>query len=238
MRSLGNALLVLLAGCSTARGFNKGFLTDQVAETTPTITDHDIEEAFSRHPQLTRPFRLGTYFRSTGGRYFGATQWRWDETDRARFAAIGREWVSSGLVSEIVDVSPLTVTYDRDSLKAIRLAAAQHGLDAILVVAGAADIDRYNNNWAAAYVVLVPLLFAPGTVVDAVFLGRAALWDVRNEYLYLSAQSEAQAHQVRPAAFTDEREMVASAKTAALEKLTSEVSRQLADLARRTAAQK
>jgi hypothetical protein len=56
--------------------------------------------------------------------------------------------------------------------------------------------------------------------------------------LYLSAQSEAQAHQVRPAAFTDEREMVASAKTAALEKLTSEVSRQLADLARRTAAQK
>jgi len=238
VRSLGNALVVLLAGCAASRGFNKGFLANQLAETTPAITDHDIEEAFSRRPQLTRPFRLGTYFRAPEVRYFSVTEWRWDETDRARFDAIGREWVSSGLVSEIVDVSPLTVASDKNSLKAIRLAAAQHGLDAILVVAGAADIDRYNNNWAAAYVAIVPLLFAPGTVVDAVFLGRAALWDVRNEYLYLSAQSEAQAHQVRPAAFTDEHEMVASAKTAALEKLTSEVSRQLADLARRANVQK
>ena len=238
MRSLGNALLILLAGCTSSRGFNKGFLANQIAETRPAITDHDIEDAFSRKPQLTRPFRLGTWFKPPQARrfIFENPEWRWDETDRARFDEVSRGWISSGLVSEIVDVSPLTVSTDKDSLKAIRLAAAQHGLDAILVVAGAADIDRYNNNWAAAYFAILPFFFAPGTVVDAVFLGRAALWDVRNEYLYLSAQSEAQAHQVRPAVFTDEREMVASAKIAALDKLASELSRQLADLGRRTPA--
>lgn len=237
MRVSGFALLILLAGCHS-RGFNKGYLASQVDETRVAITDHDIEEAFSRKPQLSRPFRMGTYFKAPQGRYFEGALWRWDETDRAHFDALSREWVSSGLVSEVVDISPLTVARDKDSLKAIRLAAAQHGLDAILVVAGATDIDRYNNNWAATYIAIAPLFFAPGTVVDAVFLGRAALWDVRNEYLYLSAQSEEDAHQIRPAVFIDEHQLIASAKAAALEKLASEVGRQLADLARRTTAQK
>ena len=237
MRVGGTALLILLAGCHS-RGFNKGYLVSQVGETRVAITDHDIEEAFSRKPQLGRPFRLGTYFKPPQGRAFDVAQWRWDEADRARFDELSRGWVASGLVSEVVDVSPLSVASDKDSLKAIRLSAAQHGLDAILVVAGATDVDHYANNWALTYLAIAPLLFVPGTVVDAVFLGQAALWDVRNEYLYLAAQGEAEAHQVRPAAFTDERELIASAKGTALGMLRSEISRQLTDLARRTTAQK
>jgi hypothetical protein len=223
----------LVLNCSTSRGFNRGVMRSDLDEQKPSITDKDIEEALARKPQLARPFRLGVYFRPPARTNHWMPEWHWGEGDRARFDALGHELVASGLVSEFVNVSPLAVPSDHDTLKAVRLAAAQHGLDAVMVVAASGDLDRYNNNWAATYAAIVPVFFVPGTVVDAIFLSRAAIWDVRNEFLYVSAESEATGHSESPAVFTDERGLIDAAKTASLEKLTGEIRVQLAALGQR-----
>src|SRR5690349_5978111 len=50
---------------------------------------------------------------------------------------------------------------------------------------------------------LLPLLAAPGTELDVLFSAHAEMWDVRNEYLYLSAEAESEVIQQRPLAWID-----------------------------------
>ena len=65
-------------------------------------------------------------------------------------------------------------------------------------------------------IALVPALFVPGSVEDALVITRAAMWDVRNEFLYFTAESESTKKDTSPAAFTDSRKLTAEAKDEAI----------------------
>ena len=222
MRSL--TIVVVLSCACASRGFDRGVLRRemQIGEHA-VVTDADIAEALARKPQLTEGFRVGIYLRDPEEQ----KAWRWTAADRARVLdAVG----SADGVGEAFLISPLVVS--RQDLRSIRLAAAEHGADALIVVAGAADVDVSANGWAVTYLAVVPLLFAPGNDMDALFVARAAMWDVRNEYLCLTADSESARSQKRPAAFTEDRKaLIDSARSDAVQQLTEEISKRLQRLA-------
>lgn len=217
------AVLVLLCACGS-RGFDRGLLRRemQIAEQ-PVVTDADIAAALSRKPQLVEGFRAGIYFREPEERQ----SWRWTAADRER--VLDAVSAADG-IGEAFLISPLVVA--RQDLRSIRLAAAQHGADALIVVAGAADVDVSANGWAVTYLAVAPLLFVPGNDMDALFIARAAMWDVRNEFLYVTADGESARSQTRPAAFTENRKaLIDPLRSEAIGQLTQELSRRLQRLA-------
>jgi hypothetical protein len=211
-------LVVLLAACATSRGFDRGAVGRELQEGMQ-ITDTTIAEALARRPQLPPRFRVGVFIRDVPARQAG---WRWsgEEKDRIVKAVAGLEEVGDAFL-----LSPMIA--QGTDLTSLRLAAARHGADALLVVTGAADVDRYSNALVFSYFLVLPMLFIPASQAEALFLARAAMWDVRNEFLYLTAEAESVKKQVRPAAFIDERELVDAAKEETVSLLAREISYRL-----------
>ena len=114
-------------------------------------------------------------------------------------------------------------TVASDDLPAIRVAAARHGADAVLVVSGADEVKHTGNGWTLAYLAILPMAFAPGNEVDVLFIAHAEMWDVRNEYLYLAAEAESEARQQRPLFFVDSEQATRDAHAEATELLATEL---------------
>ncbi len=223
MRNVYVAVLALvLAACSTSHGFDRGALRSQGAEQ-KVVTEEDIAKAFALKPQLPVPFRLAVYF---SPRSYG---WRWRGEDKDRLLQMGAELKSKKIISDIVIVDDYVI--EGEGRKAVRLAAARAGADAVLIVNGVSDTDRYNNPLAATYALLITPLFVPGTVLDGLFIANASLWDVRNQYLYLSSEAEATASETRPAFFIEETHVIQEAKAEAVAALAKRLGGQLSGMA-------
>lgn len=131
------------------------------------------------------------------------------------------ELKNKNIVSDVFILNDSIV--EGNDRKSIRFAAARAGADAVLIVQGTSDIDRYNNALGYSYILLVTPLFIPGTQVDGLFMINATMWDVRNEFLYMSAEAEGTAKQTQPAAFIDEKRIIKAAKADALGALKKEL---------------
>lgn len=226
-------LLFLLAitGCG-ARGFDRGAIQTGLDLSSPTITDESIKQVLDLKPQLRFPFKLGVYFMEPR-RSYGRQQYnsRWDADDR------DLDWLNplktAGVVSEVIPITSATLTGDRDgniSLKSIRLAAARHGADAILVIDYGADVNRYINFSALLYLTIIGGYIVPGTHANALVIVSGSLWDVRNEYLYMSVESEAEARKMGPSFLLKNEDSVKKAKTEALPLFQAEVVKRIRNL--------
>lgn len=210
-------LLLLVCGCS-ATGFNRGDLRIKMGVSNPTVTDADIEDALKKKPNLPKPFKMGVYFKQTG------TNWRWTEEDKTELLKIGSELRSEGLDIQIFPILSQFVPYEDQSLKPIRLAAAKHGADAIMIINGIAEVDRYTNNLAWSYILLVTPFFIPGSEYEVLYLADATMWDVRNEYIYMTTEAEGLIHDSYIPAFKeDDKNIIQKAKGIALEKLKTQI---------------
>ncbi len=131
-------LAVLLSACTTSRGFDRGRLERVLGAGQAPVTDEEIARVLKLSPQIPVPFRLGVYVKA--GQWNRGLDLRWlaGGGDAGWEADLKR----AGVVSDVVVVSPLTVAEEK--LKEIRLGAARHGADAVLVVDSAYDVDRYN----------------------------------------------------------------------------------------------
>ena len=226
MRNLWALLLVLLAtACTASRGFDRNTLRDQIIDRKQ-VTEEDRQRTLELQPQLPSPFRLALYFTSpSASRRYGSA-WNWLGEDKDALLAIGTGLKSKKIVSDMFVISD-HIAEGSDN-KTIRLAAARAGADAVLIVNGVADIDRYNNAFGYTYFLVITTFFIPGTEADGLFMANASLWDVRNQYLYLSAEGEGTARDIKPALFIDEKRVIKSAKSAALSALKAELSSRLA----------
>jgi hypothetical protein len=225
-------LLAFASGCATGSGFNRGELRQELSGKTE-VTDQEIQKTLTLKPQLPRPFKVGVYFRDPNVVHpnktqLGTTQWNWSSDDKMKILSLFDPFKSSKQVSDVIQITPVTVA--GTDLKSLRLAAAQHGIDALLVVSGVKDSDNYVNHWGWTYIALVPALFVPANEVNVLFMSWAAMWDVRNQYLYLTAEAESLKQQTRPAAFTNERGLTEEAKTDSVEKLREEVVKMMQQL--------
>lgn len=226
-RNVSNALLLLvfvLAGCASSQGFDRGRLDRSLAGEKAAVTDDEIQRILALKPQLTFPFRLGIFLKGYESQW-GRTWSRLEGAGHAESEEWVRELKEAGIVSDVIVVSPLTVgAYD---LKNIRMGAARHGVDAVLVVESASDVDRYNNVSALLYWTIVGAYLVPGTHADALVIVKGALWDVRNEYLYLTVSSEGEARKIGPAFVLENSESIRIARDEALAEFGKEVVRRL-----------
>lgn len=212
---------LLQIGCAS-KGFNRGELKEQVGVVKPQYDDQEIKETFAKKANLPKPFKIGVYFKSPGRARGMDGDWRWTEQDKAQLEEIGKDLKSTGLVSEVFPIVGSVVT--DESIKSLRLAAAKHHADALLIIGGAGQIDRYLNDWAWTYALLVPTLFVRGSVVDTLFITNATLWDVRNEYLYLTAEAEAITQNIYAAALgASDKVLLDQAKAESLKNLKGEL---------------
>jgi hypothetical protein len=112
----------------------------------------------------------------------------------------------------------------------LRLVAAQLGADALLIVNGEGEVKMHLNGWGWTYIALFPMLFAPGTVHDALFMINAAMWDVRSGFLYLTADSEGAQQQVRAPVNADGSEVLDAAKSIAITSVRDEISKRILNM--------
>ena len=74
-----------------------------------------------------------------------------------------------------------------NNLKEVRIAAARHHADAILMIDYYRDSDRYLNPLGITYLTIVAGYILPGTEVEAIGAISATMWDTRSEYLYATS---------------------------------------------------
>ena len=221
-------LLLSLAACASSRGFDRGALRSQIADQ-KVVTEDDIQKTLDLKPQLPTPFKLAICFtQPTSRRYYGSL-WSWRSEDKDILSTATDALKASGAITETIIIIDDIV--EGNDNRAIRMAAARVGADAVLIVRGTSDIDRYNNTFGYTYALILTPLFIPGTVADGLFMVTASMWDVRNQYLYLSAEAEGSASQTRPAVFIEESQIIKAAKTDALAALSKELSMRLTKLA-------
>lgn len=219
-------LLVLQISCAS-KGFNRGDLKDQIAATKPEFNNSEIKDAFNKKPNLPKAFKLAVYFKSPSRlNNSSSAEWRWTEQDKAILESVAADLKKDGVVSDVFPIVSSLVG-DED-LRSLRLAAAKHQADALLVISGAGQTDRYINKLGWTYALILPVLFIPGSEADTLFVSNAALWDVRNEFLYLTAETEATTNKTYVAAFGDQdKDLINTAKTASLNQLKEELSKMI-----------
>ena len=177
-------------------------------------------------PQLPNRFKLALYFSQSRPWNYYRNNWNWLGEDKDTLLEIKYDLVLQNIVSDLFVLNQTIV--EGEDLRSIRLAAARAGADAVIVVNGVSDVDRYNNFLGATYVLLVTPFFMPGTEIDALFMTSATMWDVRNEYLYLSVEAEGMANEIYPAFFIEETRAIKEAKTIAVNALKQELLARLA----------
>lgn len=230
MRNIAIVLLVLtVSACASSRGFDRGELRGSISEQ-KVVTEEDIQRAIETRPQLPAPFTLAIYFSpNNSGHRYGESSWRWEGEDKDRLLEISQELKSKNIISEAIIISD-SVVGGVDN-KSIRLAAARAGADAVLIVNGVSATEHYNNDFGATYILLVTAFFVPGTVIDSLFMINASMWDVRNQYLYLSVEAEGSAKEARPAVFAEDSRVIKAAKTDAMVAIAQEISSHLTGMA-------
>jgi hypothetical protein len=222
--------LLLVAGCASfsPRGFDRGALTRAARVEQPDVTDAEIARVLALRPQLTFPFRLAVWFRPPRTERWSGPGFNWRDPDREMILSALGPLASDGVIAEIIPIADSTIV--GDDLRAVRLAAARHAADAVLIITGASDVDRYSNAAAMLYVTLVGLWLVPGSHADGIFLATASLWDVRNEFLYMAAEAEGTFGMTRPALLLEGDEMVVGAKRVALAGLAKELGARVRNL--------
>lgn len=176
--------LFLLAACA-----HKGFHQEQLRETLvgpPEVDRTEIAEELKKRPQLPKPFRLAVYFQDPSFQGLEGGLWsRWTEAQRDEFLA-GLAKVPAGEIRSVF-VLP---GGGEPGIAGIRVEAARRHADAVLIISGAGEIVRRPNPLALGYILLAPMFFLHGTDYETLFLARATLLDVRNNYLYADAETE------------------------------------------------
>lgn len=216
---------IVLSACSS-KGFNKEVLRQELqAGETRQVTDEEIKKVLELKPQLPKPFKVGVYFVDNNHQNWDL---RWNSEDKQMIMQLEEELKKTGEVSKMFLINE-SVVGGKD-LKSIRLAAAHHGADALLMISSTSATEQYQNMAGLSYILILPALVVPGTITDALFITRAALWDVRNEYLYMAVESESFKRKKAPPISSDGHEELKKAKRDSMNGLRAEILRMAAEM--------
>lgn len=185
-----------------------------------------IRAALNLQPQLRLPVKIAVYLQPVAAEN---RRLSWSPEDKEQIAdweaRLRRAGIASDLflMSEIV-VDDVTNSTSEEALKQsqamsiprLRLAAAKHGASALLVIRGSRVLDEYFNPLAALYLTIVGYFIVPGSHADATVTLDGALFDVANEYLYVSLDAEGKGESFGPGAILEGDRATADAKREAL----------------------
>jgi hypothetical protein len=121
----------------------------------------------------------------------------------------------------------MDATLRGENIRGIRQAAARHGADMVLIVGGAAAIDRHNNRYAWLYPTVIGAYLAPGTESDALVMVTGSLWAVHSEWHAPIQTVEGVSKLVGSAVLVDDTATLQEAKKHAIQSLCERVADQL-----------
>lgn len=225
-RSLPLFAAVLIAGgCASSRGLSHDALMDVLRQ-----DESRFAGASAANGAPTRPNApaLGLYLKPTGHLY---REFEWTSRDRdallswSRHLPLGPGGRSTGFLT----LSSLK----GQSLTELRGTAARYGVDWLLIVDGAAAVDRYNNYKAGLlYWTIAGAFMADGTHSDALCVVKATLWDVKTGAALFDEEAEARTRTVGPAARVDDDHEIELARTTAMNLLMERLTERFSMLAK------
>lgn len=229
-------LLLLQIGCASS-GYDRGALPE-VNPNKIVIDSEEIKHYLSLKPQLRLPFRVGVYFIDPEGHNY-----RIDAKNKSMLLAIEENLRAEKIVSQMFLISASVYDLDSeryesgfknyyqnrtrtlDGIKKIRILASRYGADAVLVIKSTPRYEQKPNILSLLYATIVGIWIIPGSHGESTFTLEGTLWDVRNEYLYLTTESEASSSSTRPYGWIDEVSIVSESKEKALQEFSSELSK-------------
>ena len=172
-------IVTVSAGCASSQGFNRAAMIETLhVDPTP---DQNNEPLANQSSHLSTPFRLGIFFEDhnvPAGQSIRKVEWL--SADRSQLL---REFAPLQDEQILTDTFVLMdATLRGDDIRGIRQAGARYGSDLVLIVRGAAAVDRYNNRYALLYPTLIGAYLAPGTESDGLVMVTGSLWAVRSEW--------------------------------------------------------
>ncbi|EPG74576.1 hypothetical protein LEP1GSC058_3819 [Leptospira fainei serovar Hurstbridge str. BUT 6] len=226
--------------CSSS-GFDRGPIPN-VQNHEIVIDDSEIKKYLSIKPQLKFPFRLGVYILDSQSDHY-----RIDSNNKTTILDAEKILKSEGIISQMFLITESVYDLDGnnsgsfrnyykersrslDNIKKIRILAARYGADAVLVVKPKNVYKKDANYLSMLYLTLVGIWLVPGSHRDSVFSFQGTLWDVRNEYLYVTAESESEKSVTRPLGWIDDDAIVKENKEAALKEFYEELIRRFRSL--------
>ena len=223
--SIALAGLIFLTGCAT--GFNRQGIQQRLDDQPIEVTDAAIKAALEKKSQIRFPIKLAvhmvseTYLPDYQGPYrYRPNDWRWSVAEKEVVDQWAETLRENGIISEMFVMSEMIAT--SEDLKSIRLAAAKHGADAVLLVKGVAQVDNYVNASAIFNLLILPGFVVPASHSDVLLMVRGAMWDVGNEFLYLSVDAEGEGKIKGPTFLIKEDEAIEVAKKESLKNFGKE----------------
>ncbi len=234
-------ILLFTIGCAASQGFDRGRIDQQLNPEARQISDDDIRRVLQLKPQIRFPFKLAVYY----PRFWGRSGNK-DNVEGPALMQVCDNLKSKGVVSACFFINEDTIPaetnarheyYGRDwygssypTLRSIRYAAARHGADAVLSLRSAIDVRKYPNILSFFYVTIIGMWIVPGSNREALYVYRASVWDVGNEYLYATAEGEASDYIVRPFAIAEDEVAIQKARELALPLFVRELEKRLLNL--------
>lgn len=186
-------ITLILTGCAS-QGFNQRYINNEFAVAGLEQTEADIQRILDLEPALGRPFTLGIYFED----YYGIYAKKAKGIVLDDLSPMLQQLKSAGIIDDFFVINNSTVR--ENTIKDVRIAAARHHADAVLMIDNYRGSDRYINPLGITYLTVVAAYILPGTEVEAIGAVSATLWDTRNEYLYATSYNDELYH-TRGAAF-------------------------------------
>lgn len=209
------ALLLFLTACASSQGLHLASLQQTLQDEEARFAGALPSKSTANPSTRQGPPKLGLYVMPTG---FLRHEFEWTDADRESLLAWTNGLQRDGLISGAAFIQISSIKGNQ--LVQLRESAMRYGADLLLIVDGAATVDRYNNyKGVLLYWTILGAYFAAGTHSDALCLVRGALWAVRGETKLFGEEAQGLSKKVGPAARVEDREGVTAARRQALTQL-------------------
>lgn len=223
-KAVWSLVFLLMTGCASSQGFDRPAIIEALhgdpnsIPDSPSLANQDIH--------LTPPIRLGVFF--TNQDFPNRQSLRkveWLTTDREQLLHQLAPLRDEYLLGDTVML--MDATLRADNIHGIRQAGGRYGADVVLIVDGAAAIDRYNNRYAWFYPSVIGAYLAPGTESHALVMLTGNLWAVRSEWHAPVQIAEGGAQLVGSAVLLEDNTALKEAKEHALQAICQRIVTQL-----------
>ncbi len=217
-------LMALSAGCAGTQGFNRVAMSEVLH--IDHASNQDTRVPLHQSPTPSPPFRLGVFFTNHDfPNHQSLRKVEWLSADREHLLQNLAPLRDQRILTDIFVLMDSTV--HAADIPQIRQAGARYGADAMLIVDGAAAVDRYNNHFAWLYPTIIGAYLAPGTESHALVMATGGLWAVRSEWHAPIQIVEGVSKVVGSAVFLDDGAALEDAKKQTIQALGQRIVDQL-----------
>jgi len=217
-------MLLLLTGCASSQGFDRTALIEVLQVGLNPITDN--RPLGNQDAGLSLPLRLGVFFKNhefPNGQSIRKVEWL--TVDREQLLRELAPLRDGHILRDTFVL--MDATLRGEDIPGIRRTAARYGADLVLVVDGAAAVDRHNNRYAWLYPTVIGAYLAPGTESDALVMVTGSLWAAHSEWRAPIQTAEGVSKLVGSAVLVDDTAALQEAKKHAIQSLCKRVADQL-----------